>query len=160
MDKQNNLNYFLVNTTTDVGRSCILVSMGGRNIMLDCGMHMGFNDEVSQKIEPFSHSFIICSFTLFICWFIHSFVILFIFLSLYLFIHWLFFYSFVHSFLVLFILSLIIYVFIHSFIGSLFQYLLLHFASSWSVLFSLDQWMRAGWAWHVMEKLEGMLRTD
>ena len=30
----------------DVGRSCILVSMGGKNIMLDCGMHMGFNDEV------------------------------------------------------------------------------------------------------------------
>ncbi|KAK2163765.1 hypothetical protein LSH36_74g02075 [Paralvinella palmiformis] len=29
----------------DVGRSCILVSMGGKNIMLDCGMHMGFNDE-------------------------------------------------------------------------------------------------------------------
>ena len=31
---------------SDVGRSCILVSMGGKNIMLDCGMHMGFNDEV------------------------------------------------------------------------------------------------------------------
>lgn len=30
----------------DVGRSCILVTMGGKNIMLDCGMHMGFNDEV------------------------------------------------------------------------------------------------------------------
>lgn len=29
----------------DVGRSCILVSLGGKNIMLDCGMHMGFNDE-------------------------------------------------------------------------------------------------------------------
>jgi len=29
----------------DVGRSCILLSMGGKNIMLDCGMHMGFNDE-------------------------------------------------------------------------------------------------------------------
>ncbi|XP_048580506.1 integrator complex subunit 11 isoform X2 [Nematostella vectensis] len=29
----------------DVGRSCILVSIGGRNIMLDCGMHMGYNDE-------------------------------------------------------------------------------------------------------------------
>lgn len=32
--------------STDVGRSCILVSMGGKNVMLDCGMHMGFNDEV------------------------------------------------------------------------------------------------------------------
>ena len=29
----------------DVGRSCILLSMGGRNIMLDCGMHMGYNDD-------------------------------------------------------------------------------------------------------------------
>ncbi|KAK7865953.1 hypothetical protein R5R35_005018 [Gryllus longicercus] len=29
----------------DVGRSCILLSLGGKNIMLDCGMHMGFNDE-------------------------------------------------------------------------------------------------------------------
>lgn len=27
----------------DVGRSCILVTIGGKNIMLDCGMHMGFN---------------------------------------------------------------------------------------------------------------------
>lgn len=30
----------------DVGRSCILVSIGGKNIMLDCGMHMGYNDDV------------------------------------------------------------------------------------------------------------------
>lgn len=29
----------------DVGRSCILVTIGGKNIMLDCGMHMGFNDD-------------------------------------------------------------------------------------------------------------------
>ncbi|CAG0892335.1 unnamed protein product [Cyprideis torosa] len=29
----------------DVGRSCVLVSMGGRNIMFDCGMHMGYSDE-------------------------------------------------------------------------------------------------------------------
>jgi len=27
----------------DVGRSCILITIGGKNIMLDCGMHMGFN---------------------------------------------------------------------------------------------------------------------
>lgn len=26
----------------DVGRSCLLLTMGGKNIMLDCGMHMGF----------------------------------------------------------------------------------------------------------------------
>ncbi|PNJ04426.1 INTS11 isoform 46 [Pongo abelii] len=29
----------------DVGRSCILVSIAGKNVMLDCGMHMGFNDD-------------------------------------------------------------------------------------------------------------------
>eukprot|EP01128_Nolandella_sp_AFSM9_P012180 TRINITY_DN9028_c0_g1_i1.p1 TRINITY_DN9028_c0_g1~~TRINITY_DN9028_c0_g1_i1.p1 ORF type:complete len:689 (-),score=124.45 TRINITY_DN9028_c0_g1_i1:74-2140(-) len=29
----------------DVGRSCILVTIGGKNIMFDCGMHMGYNDE-------------------------------------------------------------------------------------------------------------------
>ncbi|KAJ3092535.1 Integrator complex subunit 11 [Quaeritorhiza haematococci] len=29
----------------DVGRSCVLISMGGKNIMLDCGMHMGYTDE-------------------------------------------------------------------------------------------------------------------
>lgn len=28
----------------DVGRSCVLVSLGGRTIMFDCGIHMGFND--------------------------------------------------------------------------------------------------------------------
>uniref|UniRef100_A0A2K6FA17 Cleavage and polyadenylation-specific factor 3-like protein n=1 Tax=Propithecus coquereli TaxID=379532 RepID=A0A2K6FA17_PROCO len=31
----------------DVGRSCILVSIAGKNVMLDCGMHMGFSDDVS-----------------------------------------------------------------------------------------------------------------
>ena len=44
----------------DVGRSCILVSMGGKNIMLDCGMHMGYQDErrfpdftyIAPKGEP------------------------------------------------------------------------------------------------------------
>ena len=29
----------------DVGRSCILVSIGAKNVMFDCGMHMGYNDE-------------------------------------------------------------------------------------------------------------------
>lgn len=28
----------------DVGRSCILLSINGKNIMLDCGMHMGYHD--------------------------------------------------------------------------------------------------------------------
>ena len=32
----------------DVGRSCILITMGGKNIMLDCGLHMGFHDDVSS----------------------------------------------------------------------------------------------------------------
>lgn len=29
----------------DVGRSCILITIGGKNIMMDCGMHMGYNDD-------------------------------------------------------------------------------------------------------------------
>uniref|UniRef100_A0A1B6MGT3 Integrator complex subunit 11 n=1 Tax=Graphocephala atropunctata TaxID=36148 RepID=A0A1B6MGT3_9HEMI len=29
----------------DVGRSCILLHINEKNIMLDCGMHMGYNDE-------------------------------------------------------------------------------------------------------------------
>ena len=37
----------------DVGRSCILLSISGKNIMLDCGMHMGFNDEVDSNIMTF-----------------------------------------------------------------------------------------------------------
>ncbi|EGF76880.1 hypothetical protein BATDEDRAFT_14507, partial [Batrachochytrium dendrobatidis JAM81] len=28
----------------DVGRSCVLVTMGSKNIMFDCGMHMGYSD--------------------------------------------------------------------------------------------------------------------
>lgn len=32
----------------DVGRSCILITMGGKNIMLDCGLHMGFHDDVNH----------------------------------------------------------------------------------------------------------------
>lgn len=37
----------------DVGRSCILLTMGGKNIMLDCGMHMGYNDE--RRFPDFSY---------------------------------------------------------------------------------------------------------
>ncbi|KAJ1897974.1 Integrator complex subunit 11, partial [Kickxella alabastrina] len=29
----------------DVGRSCVLVTLGNKTIMFDCGMHMGYNDE-------------------------------------------------------------------------------------------------------------------
>lgn len=36
----------------DVGRSCILVSIAGKNVMLDCGMHMGYNDDVSTVEKP------------------------------------------------------------------------------------------------------------
>jgi len=31
----------IFNVHTDVGRSCILLTIGGKNLMLDCGMHMG-----------------------------------------------------------------------------------------------------------------------
>jgi predicted metal-dependent RNase len=31
----------------DVGRSCVVVTIGNKNIMFDCGMHMGYNDERS-----------------------------------------------------------------------------------------------------------------
>lgn len=37
----------------DVGRSCILVSIGGKHIMLDCGMHMGYNDD--RRFPDFSY---------------------------------------------------------------------------------------------------------
>ncbi|CAF1646041.1 unnamed protein product [Rotaria magnacalcarata] len=36
----------------DVGRSCILITMGGKNIMLDCGLHMGFYDD--RRFPDFS----------------------------------------------------------------------------------------------------------
>ncbi|VDP92028.1 unnamed protein product [Echinostoma caproni] len=41
----------------DVGRSCILVSIGGKNVMLDCGMHMGYNDDVSFSVQLFQFQF-------------------------------------------------------------------------------------------------------
>lgn len=37
----------------DVGRSCVLVSLNGKNIMLDCGMHMGYNDD--RRFPDFSY---------------------------------------------------------------------------------------------------------
>lgn len=37
----------------DVGRSCILVSIGGKRIMFDCGMHMGYQDE--RRFPDFSY---------------------------------------------------------------------------------------------------------
>ncbi|CAH1774605.1 unnamed protein product [Owenia fusiformis] len=37
----------------DVGRSCILLTIGGKNIMFDCGMHMGYNDD--RRFPDFSY---------------------------------------------------------------------------------------------------------
>ncbi|KAL6051630.1 Integrator complex subunit 11 [Balamuthia mandrillaris] len=37
----------------DVGRSCILVSLGGKNVMFDCGMHMGYHD--ARRFPDFSY---------------------------------------------------------------------------------------------------------
>ncbi|KAI9482931.1 MAG: beta-lactamase-like protein [Benjaminiella poitrasii] len=37
----------------DVGRSCILVTIGGKNIMFDCGMHMGYQD--MRRFPDFSY---------------------------------------------------------------------------------------------------------
>lgn len=37
----------------DVGRSCILVTLNGRNVMFDCGMHMGYQDD--RKFPDFSY---------------------------------------------------------------------------------------------------------
>ncbi|KAI8067641.1 beta-lactamase-like protein [Gilbertella persicaria] len=37
----------------DVGRSCILVTIGGKNIMFDCGMHMGYQDV--RRFPDFSY---------------------------------------------------------------------------------------------------------
>ena len=37
----------------DVGKSCILITIGGKNIMLDCGMHPGFND--SRRFPDFRY---------------------------------------------------------------------------------------------------------
>ena len=37
----------------DVGRSCVLATINGRNIMFDCGMHMGYND--MRRFPDFSY---------------------------------------------------------------------------------------------------------
>ena len=34
----------------DVGRSCLLVNIGSKNIMLDCGMHMGFQGRTNSEV--------------------------------------------------------------------------------------------------------------
>ncbi|KAG0593991.1 hypothetical protein M758_UG037700 [Ceratodon purpureus] len=47
----------------DVGKSCVIVTVGGKNIMFDCGMHMGYQDErrfpdfsFISKTGDFSHA--------------------------------------------------------------------------------------------------------
>ena len=37
----------------DVGKSCVLVTIGGKNIMMDCGMHPGYND--SRRFPDFRY---------------------------------------------------------------------------------------------------------
>ncbi|KAG2227112.1 hypothetical protein INT45_003842, partial [Circinella minor] len=37
----------------DVGRSCVLVTIKGKNIMFDCGMHMGYND--ARRFPDFTY---------------------------------------------------------------------------------------------------------
>lgn len=37
----------------DVGRSCLLLQIGEKNVMLDCGMHMGYTDE--RRFPDFSY---------------------------------------------------------------------------------------------------------
>jgi len=36
----------------EVGKSCVVVTMGGKRIMFDCGMHMGHHD--SQRYPDFA----------------------------------------------------------------------------------------------------------
>ncbi|RZR85987.1 hypothetical protein BHM03_00013077 [Ensete ventricosum] len=36
----------------EVGKSCVVVSMGGKRIMFDCGMHMGYLD--NRRFPDFS----------------------------------------------------------------------------------------------------------
>jgi integrator complex subunit 11 len=37
----------------DVGRSCVVLSIGGKNVLLDCGMHMGYED--ARRFPDFSY---------------------------------------------------------------------------------------------------------
>ncbi|RWS15425.1 cleavage and polyadenylation specificity factor-like protein [Dinothrombium tinctorium] len=37
----------------DVGRSCVLLTLNNKNVMFDCGMHMGYNDE--RRFPDFSY---------------------------------------------------------------------------------------------------------
>lgn len=52
-DKGQDIRIVPLGAGREVGRSCILVSIGRRNILLDCGIHMGFTD--SRKYPDFSY---------------------------------------------------------------------------------------------------------
>ena len=43
--KMSNITVTPLGAGQDVGRSCLLVCIGGKRVMLDCGMHMGYNDD-------------------------------------------------------------------------------------------------------------------
>lgn len=53
MDTSTSIKVTPLGAGQDVGRSCILVTINGKNIMFDCGMHMGFQDE--RKFPDFSY---------------------------------------------------------------------------------------------------------
>jgi integrator complex subunit 11 len=36
----------------EVGKSCVVVTIGGKRVMFDCGMHMGYHD--SQRYPDFA----------------------------------------------------------------------------------------------------------
>lgn len=52
-DMSDNIKVTPLGAGQDVGRSCILVTLNGKNIMFDCGMHMGYQDE--RKFPDFTY---------------------------------------------------------------------------------------------------------
>lgn len=46
------LNMLALGAGQDVGRSCIILKILDKNIMLDCGLHMGFSD--NRKYPDFT----------------------------------------------------------------------------------------------------------
>lgn len=52
----------------DVGRSCVVVRIGGKTLMFDCGMHMGYQDarrsdsySTTASIKPYITPAVTCS---------------------------------------------------------------------------------------------------
>lgn len=52
-DSSSNIKVTPLGAGQDVGRSCILVTLNGKNVMFDCGMHMGYQDD--RKFPDFSY---------------------------------------------------------------------------------------------------------